>query len=207
VASLAYDAPAEVRLKVHQAVRERLAKLDPLPTQDVTKQLVDAEVAKEINRWRTRRELEEILTECANSRLPYSARGTGSELSPWQLRAQKAALDAINNAQLRIGITMDEVRRIVYRAVEPIKQEFEDQQWRKQMVSSVAAYLGWDAKPDEREAATAAVSKAIAEVPVGSSQAAMVEARDRALTPFKATIADRDRRRWREFGELLRRAR
>jgi len=98
---------------------------------------------------------------------------------------------------------MDALRTIAYRAVEPIKREFEDQQWRGEIVRSVPGCLGWE-KPDEREAATAAVSQAIAELPVGCSQAAMVEARDRALTPFKAAIAERDRKRWREFGEPMR---
>jgi len=116
------------------------------------------------------------------------------------------ALDAINS-QVHNGITMDEVRRIAYRAVEPIKREFEDQQWREQMVSSVPDCLGWDAKPDEREVATAAVSKAIAELPVGTSHSAMEQARDRALTAFKTTIKERDTKRWREFGERLRGAR
>jgi hypothetical protein len=35
----------------------------------------------------------------------------------------------------------------------------------------------------------------------------MEQARDRALTAFKTTIKERDTKRWREFGELLRGAR
>src|SRR6266481_6096994 len=67
--SLPYDAPPEVRLEVHEAVRKRLTSLRPAPADYVTSELVDAEVEKAVGAWRQGEQIEAVLVEARDQML------------------------------------------------------------------------------------------------------------------------------------------
>jgi excisionase family DNA binding protein len=130
LAALAYDAPPEIRLAVHQAVRDRLTRLDPIPAKDVTQRLINSEVQKAVSRWRCQQQIEEILLEVRDRRLPSGARRSWSSdpWSPWQFRGANAASDAMQK-EIHKGVhDLDALRAVAYQAADAVKEEFLHQQ-------------------------------------------------------------------------------
>src|SRR5262249_58556097 len=59
-----------VVLEVHEAVRRRLAELNPFPARDVTQRLVDAVTESAVCSWRRNQEIEGVLIEARDQMLP-----------------------------------------------------------------------------------------------------------------------------------------
>jgi hypothetical protein len=91
--AIAYDAPPEVRLDLHNSVRKRLSSLQPAPASEVTQRLVDAEVEKASQTWRGRKETKGAI-EYAMNRLPWDVRHN-SNFSQLKESALKAAAEAV----------------------------------------------------------------------------------------------------------------
>lgn len=191
VNSLPRDVPPEVRLSVHEAVRDRLAELRPVPARDVAKVLVDAEVKRAVAGWKRDQEIAAILVECRDRRLPLSGMRSwrGDPLTEWQVQAVKAAGAAID--QVRKGAPIDEIRAVAFQAVEPINWEFELVEKAAKVFASIPRCLVM-ATADEREEGKRAVANALRKLSLTASEKEIEAARDAALAPLRARIGQRE---------------
>jgi excisionase family DNA binding protein len=89
------EVPPELKLQALSSVRRRLLNLDPIPSATVTDALVDAEIDVALRTWRRDQQLEAILLEVRDQRLPYLAMGWWGEFTEWQIRAVRAAAAAM----------------------------------------------------------------------------------------------------------------
>jgi hypothetical protein len=193
--SLPYQVPPEVRLEVHEAVRRRLAELNPLPARDVTQRLVDAVTESAVCSWRRNQEIEGVLTEARDQMLPSAARRrfTWDDLTPWQIRAVRVAAGVIE--ELRDDVPIEEMCAAAKQAVASVTAEYEAQQaaeadaeLRRSVISSI--WLPAELSDHGRILATQAITTALEQLPQGTPRAALREAADRALEPFQKAIAE-----------------
>jgi len=179
------DAAPEVRLTVHEAVREKLMALDPMPTPAVTEQVVEALVARLLAPWRHEKKLLAVLIEARDTMLPVAARGSGNKLSQWQSRAIRAAGEAIR--PLPTGASSEEIRATAKEAAAKVAAEFAHEQACQKMVAGVLL----PGTTEEDEQARAAVKEALAQLPIGASEKQMEAARDAVTQPIREIIAER----------------
>lgn len=136
-----------------------------------------------------------ILVEASNHWLPIQARGTETEPSEWQIRAKRAAGDAMNKKGEPYedwkDLPISELRDVARRAVAPVIVEFEHVQNCERILKSVVWEV-WGATTEENEAARNKVRKALNGLQAGISYEEMERVRDAALQPFKAAIAKRN---------------
>ena len=112
--SMPYDAPEEMKLRVHAQVTETLASLNPSERRQVVQQLVEAATDKALKPWRRHQEIQKIIEDA----LPYSIKYTD-----YQPKALRAAADAIG--KLRSEATREELQFAAKEAIEPfiVKQQ------------------------------------------------------------------------------------
>lgn len=184
------DAPRSLELGVHQVVSEELSHLGPDQPERIIRQLVEAAVEKVQEPWKRRKEIEKVIAE-APKQLPAWAQGWPGRPSEWDTRAMIAAADAI--AQLGDDAPLVKIRATAIEAANKVRGEYED--WRaredhrrtcKHIVDSTWA-IGESS--EEREASLRAVREALNKLPVGCSRTELENAKDRALTPFRARAA------------------
>jgi hypothetical protein len=191
LACLPYDAPPEVRIETHEAVRRRLESLRPTPADDVTRGLVEADVQIILNRWRREQEIEAVLIEARDRLLPYEARGSYGELTDWQVRAVRAVAGAIG--ELRDDATIEEMRAAAKHAVARIETDFQahkaaqaDAEQRQRII--LLAPVPHELNDHGRELAHKAIADALAKLPLGTSHDKLLAARGEALAPFRAIV-------------------
>lgn len=191
--SVPHDAPPDVRLEVHQAVRDRLEKLDPLPPRDVSQRVIDALVDRAVGRWRRTQQIDRIIEDAVNQ-LPSGAR---SYLKPtkWQLSALADARQAVVEAGH--GAPLSEIEFAVERAIERVAAEFKHEEQIAEFVRRHWSWLSGESY-EERQQARQLVEEALAQLPVGASQQQMEQARDAALAPLRDRIASREEHARRE---------
>jgi hypothetical protein len=199
--SLPLDAPPELRLEVHQAISARLLQLQPIPSRDVTGKLVDALVERTLIPWRRRKEIEGVLVQARDWGLPSQARGIEG-LSTWQVKAVRAAADAID--KLRNDASIEEVKAVANQAVAAVSQEFEHSEQCQRLVKHLWLELR-DATDDELLAAQREVEKALACLPSSASQRDRETGRDNGIRPLREQIAARLAERARSRAEQARR--
>ena len=191
--SVPSDAPPEVKLEVHEAVRKRLLDLQPVPAREVTEKLVDALVGKAVASWRRMQEIKGVLVEARDAWLPCLARrwSESSPLTSWQVRAVRGAGDAIDQFLVRRSdAPLEEIRAVAKQAVAVVTQEFEHTQSCEKLVEGLWAEVQ-DATADELEGAREAVRKALAALPPTASQRDRESARDGAIADLRQQIAAR----------------
>jgi len=182
---LPWDAPSEIQLETHEAIRKRLASLHLPPTDDVTRRLVQAVVDSAIAGWRRNQQIEQILLEARDEMLPYEARRSFSwdDLTVWQVRAVREAHAAIS----QVGdIAPLEMRTIAKQAVATVEREFRDKEIRDRIIRSTK--LPDELNENGRKQAGDAIAAALAKLPVGTPKDRLEAARDEALGPFHAAI-------------------
>jgi len=161
------DAPPEVKLELHQAVRERLQRLQPIPESDVTYKLVDALTAKALAPWRKRKEVERVIEDAVN-RLPSGARSYFKPTA-WQIKATQGARQAIR--QVDQDASLPEIEAAARRAVEVTAAEFEALQAAAADAEMRESITRWAPMPSgqsdsAKEAATKGIREALAALPV-----------------------------------------
>jgi excisionase family DNA binding protein len=173
------DAPEAVRLTVAEAVRETLEELSPSDSEEVTGPLIAAAVDRALEPWRHSQEIESAVLEAKNQLPSWARSWSNSSLTDWELRALRAARDAI--ARLSNDVMFDEMRAASIAAGREIARQHEDSEARRSIVDSVFLRT-----PGEQEKARQAVRAALDKLPLGVSRKEMEQARDSALAPFKA---------------------
>ncbi len=175
-----------VKLAVPSLVQEALQKTNPNQPDFMSRRLVNAAVEEVLGPWRRRKQVETIVEKAAD-RLPLSAR---SWLTPteWQIRAKQAARRAVE--ELAGNASLREIEHAAQFAVESIRREFEFQELRTKITSTVSIVLRGETS-DEREEAQDAVTHALATLPFGTSQRELERVRDIRLASIQKRINER----------------
>lgn len=185
--SLPYHARQNAEMEVHAAVQGVLSALDPSQPQMVTQRLVDAVVHQTLAPWTRNQEIERALQASMNAlawdiqyRLEHAA---------LKQRAWDAAVAAVG--RVRAEAKYSEMETAAVQAVQPMIREYKHHKACDRMVGDIYIF---DATREEREAATEAVRKALAALPIGADQRQFEMAQHVALTPYKAAVAARKER-------------
>ena len=187
--SLPYDLPPEMRLEVHQAVRGRLERLDPIPLPDVTRKLVDSEVQKVVQVWERRKETERAVEE-GRASLPYELRGYWKP-TQWEVRAREEAATAIG--RLPPDAPYEAKRAAAIQAAKGVVAQYEAQQAAKadaEMRQSVIhCTLLPDGLTDEvQDIAIRAIAEELAKLPPGTPRQKLEQLREKVLEPLRAAV-------------------
>ena len=192
---LRYDADPDLRLAVSEAVRTQLGKLDPIPSEDATRRVVDAllEVASRMQEGRA--ESKAIIKETFEA-LPWDVRCSSKyeDLRPRALQEITKAVEAVPvEAAKELKVAAAD------QAAQAIRKEYEHRRFCEEILDGLPRLLP-DATRGDLELAKRALSAALEQVPVGSRQ--MVEVlRDQVVIKVREVInqrleaAEQDRKR------------
>jgi excisionase family DNA binding protein len=190
--SVPRDAPRPYQIDVHQAAQETLQRLDPTNPDSITRELIQAAVARALTPWNNHQRIARTIEQaCEAYSIPLQMRCD----STWKTRMRAAAAAAI--AQLRDGASANEIQTAAQNAVIPLVREFESVRVRAEIVDGVCVELrGGDGR--EWEEGKEAVRAALADLPLGVARRELERVRAKALAPIHAAIAAQQR------AELLR---
>ncbi len=182
--SVPYAARNEVELEVHAAVTSALSVLHASDPEAITKRLVDAAVRKALRPWQRKQDVQHALKSAMN-RLPWDVQN-----KPEWAGLKKIAWDAAAEAvgKLHEEATHREMADVAEQAVQPVIRLFEHAQTCERIATWVYV-LG--ATAEEAEAAKESVRKALLALPVGTASPELEKAKETALAPHKAAVAQR----------------
>jgi hypothetical protein len=184
------DVPHDLELDVHQSVVELLPKLDAHQPEQLIQRLIRAAIDKALHPWHRRKEIQKII-EQARERLPACVKGWSSTPTEWEVRAMRAAGDAI--AQLGDEAPHAEIRVAAVEAGNKVRAEYEAWKAGEDHHQACEQMVQWVFEGDD---AREAVRQALEKLSVGATRAKMENAHDAALAPFRAAAraaADTDR--------------
>jgi hypothetical protein len=184
--SLPDGARRETELEVNGAVEDVLASLQPSQPWYVVQGLVGAAVQKGLRRWKRQQEIKRAV-ETAMNTLPGDVQYS-SDFRSLKQRAYEAAVAAVGRC--RAEASYGEMETAAIQAVKPVAAEYEHVAACRRVLSSIHLY---GASSAEREQATDAVRKALAELPIGATQHQIEDGKQAALAPFAAAIAAREK--------------
>ena len=193
-------AAPQMRLDLHKAISERLGSLKPIPTPQVTAELIADIVKPLVERQREQEEANRIIAEALNSGLPPGARGDwrSGEPSPWQVKLHQTIVTRLSGDQ-----PLDTFQRVVKQAVNDVAQQFEDEQRerqadtadtelrgsvREEVTRSFRHRLRADAQDDLDEAVDAEFAK----WPRGAKRHKLVAAIQQAVSPWSQAVEQND---------------
>jgi hypothetical protein len=178
------DVPTDSRLDVHQAVEQALSTLQPSQPESIVRRLIEAAVERALRPWRRRKEIQGAI-ERACAKLPWDITH-GPEFRECKQLAIQNAEAAI--ATLSQDASYRDLEATAIDAMRPSVEEYEHLKKCERIVSSVWLATG----SGELEEAKDAVKQALAALPTGVPPAQIEKARDAALAPYQAKIAERD---------------
>jgi hypothetical protein len=184
--------------KIHAEVRAVLAQMDVDESDPELRSVVDGVVAKVLKPWRRREEIKRVIEE-ARDTLPSRLQGFSWSPTEWDIRARDAAAKAISSA--RPDVSFEELKTIAVAAVRPLIAEHEHRERCAKIVNSIANEFAPE-NEKVREVCTEAAAKALAHMPVGTSEHVMVQLFDQGLKPLREAIA---KRKAQEKAEALKR--
>jgi hypothetical protein len=182
--SLPYGVPREAELDVHATVEQTLMRLQPEQPTALIQRLIGAAVEKALVPWRRRSGRQEAIEGAMNQ-------FAGEVLYRPEFAALKGrAYQAISFAIDRCGeeATGAEMELAAGQAIQPMMQEYRHQQACQRILA--ALYVP-QATSDESHHAKAVVQKALAAVAIGATPKQLDKARQTALAPLEARIAQR----------------
>jgi len=182
--SIPSRAPRETELEVHGAVVQTLALLQPSQAETTTRRLVVAAVEKALTPWRRTQQRREAVERALNQ-LAWDVRYR-PEFAPLKLRALELAAAAVTRC--RTDASLDELELAAAQSLQPIVREYDH----RKACQSLQAWINLPgATWEELERAKGIVCKALSAQPVGTSQKQLEDAKQSALAPFAAKIAQR----------------
>jgi hypothetical protein len=152
----------------------------------ITKRIVAAAVEKALRPWTRKREIERAI-ESGMSRLAWEVRH-GAAFAGLRQQAREAVVSAIRKAGEDAGPR--ELAAVAMQAVEPMMREYEHDRLCEGALSWI--YVS-GASSEEQEAAKEAAREAVAALPVGTSHKQIEQAKEKALAPFVAAVARREK--------------
>ena len=183
---LRYDADPDLRLAVSEAVRTQLGKLDPIPSEDATRRIVNALLEAASRMQDGRKESKAIIKETFEA-LPWDVRCSTKyqDLHPRALQAITVAVDAVP-----VEATQELKTAAAQQAAQAVRKEFEHIQSCEELVRDLWAEVR-DATADELEGAREGVRKALAALPPTASQQDREKVRDSAIANLRQQIGAR----------------
>jgi hypothetical protein len=188
LARIPWEAQGHVEVQLHGKIKAALANVDAYESDAVVERVVLGVVAALLRPWNRRKEIEQVIDEAVDE-LPYSA-------GNWAERAREAARAAAERAGPEAS--MSTVRGVVTDAVSTILADYHaaraaqaDADARERMIQWASLQLARAYTEEGVELAVKAVKDAWAKLPVGTARAKLEEARDTALAPWRAAVAER----------------
>jgi hypothetical protein len=182
---LRYDADPDLRLAVSEAVRTQLGKLDPIPSEDATRRIVNALLEAASRMQDGRKESKAIIKETFEA-LPWDVR-RGSKYQDLGARAIQAITAAVDAVALEA--TQELKTAAAQQAAQGIRKEYDHRRFCEEVLRSLPGLLP-DANSGDLELAKRALSAALEQVAVGSQQ--MVEVvRDQVVIKVREIINQR----------------
>lgn len=166
----------ESRLDVHREVRGQFADIDPIPSDAVCRELVRAIVEKATRRERYRKESQD------------SVRRVMADL-PWdiqhrpeygQVKSEALTLMSDAVARLPLDATLEVKEAAALKAAGPVLLQYHHHQACRALVKSLPSMLP-QANSDELEAARRTLTAALEQLPVGTPQSKLEQARDQSV--------------------------
>ncbi len=184
------EVPAEMRLEALEAVRARLTPLAPEPGPKVTKEIVDAALEVALGPWIRLADLLAVAVEVRGSTLPLEIRYS-ADAAQWQKAATDAATNAMGELVGRdLRASLDALRAVATQSVQAVIDAFRQEQRCHKLMSDSSWLRLSDGTAEQREQARAAAEQALRELPVTASDRELQTARDTAIAPFHAAIAE-----------------
>lgn len=171
--------PQQYRLGVQREVNAVLVNLPLSTSRPVLERLVEAAVDKGLQPWQSSQDSERAIAYAVET-LPCWAKLVCTP-TVWQVRARQEAAAAVG--KMPAGAPYESKRMAAIGAVQPISQEYEEQELRKQVIGE--AIFFWNLTTERTHEAKDAVRAAIEMLPKGSSETEMRKARQAALKPFE----------------------
>jgi hypothetical protein len=176
-----WDAPDEVRLDIHSELLTTLAKLDTSEREFVVQRLVDAAVERGLKTWKAD-EAKRAGIKDAVAQLPYVMRW----YEPWKAQTHKIASEALKDVSS--SVTQEEMTSLARTALQSLIDEFERAGKIQQAIDAVRVY---GANYDELREGQELVREALSDLPNTASKRQITDAKEKALAPLSARVAER----------------
>jgi hypothetical protein len=176
-----YGAPTEVELDIHEQVLAALAKVDSNEREFIVKRLVDGAVERGLRPWKTG-EARRVAIECAIAQLPYDMRWN----EPWKGRAARLAAESLKD--IAPGAGKEEMASLARSGLGSLVAEFEHAGKVEEAVNGIHID---GASHDELSDACESVREALDSLPENATARQITTAKDQALTPVLARVAER----------------
>jgi len=180
------DAPPELRLEVHAAVRTRLSDLEPLPADATCRQLVESIVGSAMRRSGSRKESQAVVQRVMRT-LPLDIR-----YEPVYAQAKDEALHLMTEAvnQLPLDADPELKESVARRAAVPVLERYQHQKACEAVIASLTKLIP-GASREERELGRREVTVALEQLPEGASQSSLEAVRDQAILPIQDAVRRR----------------
>jgi excisionase family DNA binding protein len=179
------DVPAQMRLTALEAVRNRLEPLTPIPSPQVTKEIVDAALELALGPWIRLGDMAAVVAEI-REKLPWEFRGSPEVRTAAVETAVSAMRDLLTG---NIHSTLGDLRAVATAPVQAVVSTFRHEQRCRKLLNDRWWLRLPDGTAEDQAQAKAAVEAALHEQPFATSDRDMEKARDSALAPFHAAIA------------------
>jgi hypothetical protein len=176
-----YNAPDEVELDVHSEVLTTLAKLDTHERDFVIRRLVDAAVERGLKTWKTGEAKHDVIEHAIQS-MPWSMKHDQA----WKAQAAKITREALKDVS--VGISKEEMEFLARSALQPLIREFEHAGKIEEAVNGVRVN---DTNYEELREGKELVREALSGLPNTASNRQITEAKEKALVPLSARVAER----------------
>ncbi len=198
------ECPADMRIRVVQAVQSAIKVLSPSTSQEVVHRTADAAAWDALAEFRDRQDREAAIKAAVDSPSYWGVPSDKADLL--RIKAKHLATEAIR--EQGTGMSAMELRRIAETAVEPVAAECENHRAKEKLISEMTFWRFMEASGDERQRATAAVREAMDRAPIGESSAQLRARIEKVLPRFEEEVNERlaDENAERELQELIRQA-
>jgi hypothetical protein len=174
-----YNAPDDTELEIHSEVLATLTKVDTNERDFLVQRLVDAAVERGLKTWKAG-EAKRDAIEDAISQLPWNMRYDNG----WKAKAANIAREALKDAS---GST-EEMAFLARTALQPLTREFGHAGKIEEAANSVRVN---GANYDELREGQELVREAMSDLPSTASNRQIAEAKEKALAPLLARVAER----------------
>jgi excisionase family DNA binding protein len=179
------EAPAEIRQVIYANVTNLLDSLNPRPSTELTRRLIEAEVQKHLRPWKRGKEVDAIIKSTVDH-LPTRAKSYGT-MTTWQTRALRAARASVN--ALPDSAEDAEIAWAAEQAVQPIAVEFAAHELREEVVGRTSRSAGILPLTERgKETAQRAIVEAVSSLPTTASRLELESAAEKALTPYQVAV-------------------
>lgn len=181
------ECPADMRIRVAQAVRNAIKILGPSTSQEVVHRTADAAAWDALAEFRHRQDREAAIKAAVDSPSYWGVPSDKADLL--RIKAKHLATEAIR--EQGNGMSAQELRRIAEAAVEPVAAECDNHRAKEKLVSEMTFWRFMEASGDERQRATDAVREGLERAPVTDSLSKLRARVERVLRPYDEEVDER----------------